>query len=273
MKRHIEPLLVAEPDEEIVDADHVIRMAGEGGPDDRGDTDRVLVDVGLDVLGPDRVLARLQGDDPRLDVEVAAELLPDDVHVASEDEVRPVGRLPLGLTPLAPLPLQRERAEHDRLGGALCPGPGGLARRIEQFGQHVDAALLDLGGHRILRVIDEVPKEVLVDHDAGLWLHPGGHERRQVSLWDPLHGQLLLKQPHRGNGGHGGLGDGGLGGALGEEGARGGDLDLLVEAGALGHRSLAAGGSPRARLNRLEFAKATEERKSERRRAVLTRIG
>jgi hypothetical protein len=36
---------------------------------------------------------------------------------------------------------------------------------------------------------------------------------------------------------------------------------------------LAAGGSPRARLNRLEFAKATEERKSERRRAVLTRIG
>jgi hypothetical protein len=124
--------------------------------------------VGLDVLGPDRELARLQGDDPRRDVEVPAELLPDDVHVAAEDEVRLVGRLSLGLTPLAPLPLQRERAEHDRLGGALRPGAGRLAGSVEQLGEHVDAALLDLGGHRILRVIDEVPKEVLVDHDTGL---------------------------------------------------------------------------------------------------------
>ena len=54
----------------------------------------LLVDVRLDVLGADRELVGLQRDDPRLDVEVAAELLPDDVDVAAEHEVRPVGRLP-----------------------------------------------------------------------------------------------------------------------------------------------------------------------------------
>ena len=67
---------------------------GERRAEHGGDADRVLVDVRLDVLGPDRVLVGLQRDDPRLDVEVAAELLPHDVHVAAEDEVRPVVSLP-----------------------------------------------------------------------------------------------------------------------------------------------------------------------------------
>ena len=66
----------------------VVGVAGERRAQHRGDADRVLVDVGLDVLGADRVLVGLQRDDPRLDVEVAAELLPHDVHVAAEDEVR-----------------------------------------------------------------------------------------------------------------------------------------------------------------------------------------
>jgi hypothetical protein len=61
---------------------------GERRAQNGGDTDGVLVDVRLHVLGADRVLARLERHDPRLDVEVAAELLPDHVHVAAEDEVR-----------------------------------------------------------------------------------------------------------------------------------------------------------------------------------------
>ena len=67
----------------------VVAVAGERGAQHGGDADRVLVDVRLDVLGPDRVLVGLQRDDPRLDVEVAAELLPHDVHVAAEHQVRP----------------------------------------------------------------------------------------------------------------------------------------------------------------------------------------
>jgi hypothetical protein len=195
-------------------------VPGERGPDNRGDADRVLVQVRLDVIRADRVLARLERDDPRLYVEVAAELLPDDVHVAPENEVGAVDRLSGLLAPLAPLPLQGERAEHDRLRGALSAGAGGLSRRVEQLGQHPDAALLDLRRHRILGVVDEVPVQVLVDHRAGLGLHPGGDEGGQVSLGDPLHGEFLLDQPHRLDGGHRVLGDGPVGRTLGQEGAR-----------------------------------------------------
>jgi hypothetical protein len=71
---------------------------------------------GSDVIRPDHQLVLLERDDPRLDVEVAAELRPDDVDVAAEDQVR-LGRVLLGhLLPSAPLPLHRKRAEHDRLG-------------------------------------------------------------------------------------------------------------------------------------------------------------
>ena len=65
-------------------------MPGEGCAEHGSDADRVLIDVRLDVLGPDRVLVRLQRNDPGLDVEVTAEILPHDVHVSAEDEVRPV---------------------------------------------------------------------------------------------------------------------------------------------------------------------------------------
>src|SRR5687767_12480834 len=94
-------------------------MPGEGRAEDGCDADRVLVEVRLDVLWADRVLIGLERDDSGLDVEVAAELLPDDVDVAAKDEVRAVGRLAGSLAALAPVPLERERAEHDRLGRAL----------------------------------------------------------------------------------------------------------------------------------------------------------
>src|SRR4051794_38696561 len=55
---------------------NVVGVAGERRAQHGGDPDRVLVDVRLDVLGADRELLRLQGDDAQLDVEVAAELVP-----------------------------------------------------------------------------------------------------------------------------------------------------------------------------------------------------
>ena len=171
-------------------------------PEHRRDADRVLVDVGLDVLGADRVLVGLERDDPRLDVEVAAELLPDDVHVAAEDQIRLVGGLAGRLAPLAPLPLQRERAQHDRLRRALRTGARRLAGGVEEIREHPDAALLDLRGARVLGVVDEVAVEAVGDDLAGLRLHPGGDEGRQVALRDPIEDHLLADQPLGGQRGH-----------------------------------------------------------------------
>jgi hypothetical protein len=145
-------------------------------------------------LGTDRVLARLERDDARLDVEVAAELLPDDVHVAAEDQVGTRGGQPRGFAALPPLPFQRQRAQHDRLGGALGPGTGGLSGSVEQIRDDPDASLLDLGGPGILRVIDEVAVQVHRDQPLRLGLHPGGHERRQIAGRVSLDGQVLRHQ-------------------------------------------------------------------------------
>ena len=197
VQRDLEALLLAQPGQQRVDADDVVGVAGERRAEHGGDADRVLVDVRLDVLGANRELVALQRDDPRLDVEVAAELLPHDVHVAAEDEVRPVGRLLGRLAPLAPLPLQRQGAEHDRLRRTLRARAGRLARGVVEAGQHPDAALLDLGRLRILRVIDVVAMQVVSDHPLRLGLHPGGDERRQVAEGDAVEHHLLAHEPHR----------------------------------------------------------------------------
>ena len=154
------PALVLDPDEQVVDPDDVVLVTGEGRTEHGGDADGVLVDVRLDVIGADRVLAGLQRDDPRLDVEVPAELLPHDVHVAAEDEVRGRRGLACGLAALAPVPLQRKAAEHDRLRRPLGARTGRLARGMEEVGEHPDAALLDLGRPRVLGVVDEVAVQV-----------------------------------------------------------------------------------------------------------------
>ena len=196
MQRHVQALVPLEPGQQLVDAADVVHVAGERRAQHGGDADRVLVDVRLHVLGADRVLVLLQGDDPRLDVEVAAELLPDDVHVAAEHQVRPVDRRARRGAPLAPLPLQRQRAEHDRLGGALGARAGRLAGGVEEVGQHADAALLDLGRLRVLGVVDEVAVEVVGDQPLRLGLHPGGHEGGQVAHRVALELELLADQPH-----------------------------------------------------------------------------
>ena len=105
VQRDVEPLLVLELEQHLVDALDVVRMAREGGAEHGADADRVLVEMGMDVLGPDRELVGLQRDDPRLDVEVAAELVPYDVDVPAEDEVGLVDRQ-------APLCSRRSRHFH-----------------------------------------------------------------------------------------------------------------------------------------------------------------
>ena len=187
------PLLCLDVEQQLVDPDDVVHVTGERRAEDGGDADGVLVEVRRDVVRADRVLALGERDDPRLDVEVAAELLPHDVDVAAEDQVRLVGRQVGRLAALLPLPLQGQRAEHDRLGRALGAASGRLARRVEEVGEHPDAALLDLGGDRVLRVVDEVAVQVLGDDPLRLRLHPGGHERGEVALRVALHGEVLVR--------------------------------------------------------------------------------
>jgi hypothetical protein len=166
-ERHVEPAVVFEVHEQRVDPRDVVGMAGKRRAEHGRDPDCVLVHVGLDVVWADRVLVRGQGNDPGLDVEIAAELLPDDVDVAAEHEVGAVGGLAGGLAALAPFPLQRQGAQDDRLRRALSARAGRLTGGVEQVGDHPDASLLDHRRLRILGVVDEVAMEVLGDQPVG----------------------------------------------------------------------------------------------------------
>ena len=178
------------------------RVARERRAQHRRDADRVLIDMRLDILGADHVLIGLQRNDPRLDIEVATELLPHHMHVAAEHQIRPARVLARRLATLTPLPLQRQRPEHDRLRGALRARTRRLPRRMKQARQHPDAALLDLRRLRILRVIDEIAMQILGDDPLRLGLHPRRHKRRQIAHRDPVQHQLLTDQPHRVNRAH-----------------------------------------------------------------------
>ena len=46
---------------------------------------------------------------------------------------------------------------------------------------------------------------VVGDHPRGLWLHPGGHEGREVAHRQAVQHDLLADQAHRVLGGHSGL--------------------------------------------------------------------
>ena len=181
MDRNVEPSLALLDHEEVVDTDDVIGVPGEGRPQDSSYPDRVLVDMRFDVFRPDRVLVGLQRDDSRFDIEVTAKFLPYDVHVPAEDEVRTVRRLPGRFASFAPVPLQGQCTEHDRLGRPLGPSACGLRWRMEQVGEHPDAPLLELGGARVLGVIDEIAVQVVRDQPLGLGLHPGRYERREIA--------------------------------------------------------------------------------------------
>ena len=199
---HVEPALVLDPDQEVVDADDVVLVAGECGAQHGGDADRVLVDVRLDVLRPDRVLGGVEGHDAWLDVEVAAELLPDDVHIAAEHQVGTGGRQSSRLAAFPPVPLQGQAAQHDGFGRPLGAGPGRRARSVEEVGEHPDAALLDLRGPGVLGMVDEVSVQVAGDDLPCLRLHPCRHEGRQVAAGLALDREVLGDQSHRVRRGH-----------------------------------------------------------------------
>jgi hypothetical protein len=88
---------------------------------------------------------------------------------------------------------------------------------VEEVGQHPDTALLDLGGDRVLGVVDEVAVQVLGDDALRLGLHPRGDEGGQVALRVTFEVEVLAHQPQRVGGRHPALGEGRRRGSLGQE--------------------------------------------------------
>ena len=64
--------------------------------------------------------------------------------------------------------------------------------RVEQPGQHVDAAVVDFGRLRVLVRVDEVPAERLGHQHVGFWLHPGGDEAGEVERRVAVEVQLVV---------------------------------------------------------------------------------
>ena len=158
-----------------------LEIAAVGDAEGRHDADRVLVDALEHLLGVHEQTAAVHRDLAHLDVPVARELVPADLHRPA-DHVRLVGRLALGLHLRAPAPLHRHAAEHagfaraDRRRAERVGGVGA----VPQVGEHVDAARLELGRLRILVLVDHVLVDGEIHDLVDLGLLPGLAERRQV---------------------------------------------------------------------------------------------
>ena len=191
---HVDPGLVLERVERVADLLHGLVRAVEGRAEDRDDADRVLVAELHRLLRGEREASALHRDEAHLDVPVVRELLPADLDVDAHDEVRLVDRLALGRAPLLPAPLEREPAEHGGLAGAGRRAAGRRVgvRRVPEVGEDVHAARLDLGGLRVLVLVDHVLVEALGHELLGLRLHPRRHERGHVQPRVAVEHQLVV---------------------------------------------------------------------------------
>ena len=95
---------------------------------------------------------------------------------------------------LLPAPLEREPTEHRRLARAGGRASGRLVGigRVPETAEDVDAPHLDLGGLRVLVLVDHVLVEALGHQPLGLRLHPGADERRDVEARVAVEHQLVV---------------------------------------------------------------------------------
>ena len=148
-------------DKQIVDSLHILVLSRVGCTNNGADTDGVLVHQVHSFLWVDDISVRGTVDVSLLDIEVASRLLPADLDSRVHDDVRLREVLALRLTLVLPALLHGERAEHDGLGGANAGGAHGVvvvrvSGDVEHASNHVDAAVLDVGGDGVFLVVDEV---------------------------------------------------------------------------------------------------------------------
>lgn len=157
--------------QEVVDALDVLVVAGVSGAQDDGNANGVLVNQVHGLRGINGVPVGSAVDVLLLDLEVARGLFPADLHGGRHDDVWLVGGLALGLALELPAALHGQHAEHDGLGGADAGRADAVAAggSVEELADHVDAAVLDVGGLGVLLVVDEVFGEGLGHELLGLF--------------------------------------------------------------------------------------------------------
>ncbi len=207
--RDVPAVLGLDPVEFRCDLGDGLVVAGVGDADDGDDADGVLVDVLGELMGAQAGGVGLERDRAQFDVEVAGELLPADLDGPAH-QVGPVDGEALGLAAGAPAEFEGEAAEHGGLAGPGGGAAGGRTadRRVPQVGQDVDAAGLDLGGLRVLVLVDHVLVEALVHQPVYAVVGPGGAEGGQVlgrvaveeelvaeQLVDHLGGRVIVGHP------------------------------------------------------------------------------
>jgi hypothetical protein len=94
-----------------------VKFASESRPENGNHAYRVLIARGHGIFCGYRVATVRYRDVFGFYIPVFAELLPDDLHVCSQNKVRPVRRLALHRALLAPGPFHCQPAQHDGLTG------------------------------------------------------------------------------------------------------------------------------------------------------------
>ena len=201
VQRHVPAGLLVELLQHRVELLDGLELSGVRRAENTHDGDRVLVDqrLGLGHANHGALVRHVNA--AQLDVEVARELVPDDLHVGPRHDVRLVGRLALGSAAGAPVPLERESGQHHGLRRADGRGTDrGLSRGIgiEEVGDDRDAAALKISGLRVLGCVNEIDGHRLHHQLARLRVHPGRHERREVEQGVAVERQIVMNDLVRG---------------------------------------------------------------------------
>ena len=177
--------------------------AGVGHAHDRDDADGVLVDVLLELEAVEHLVLLGDRHVARLDVPVVAELLPAHLHRAGEDEVGLLGRLARRAPCQLPAALERQPAEHARLGRPDRRGADRLPRRPASstataiiFQQRVSIAAV-CGYSSLSTMFLSAVSEY---SSVGVRVHPRPDERREVQPRVAVEHRLVVDDLVRGLG-------------------------------------------------------------------------
>jgi hypothetical protein len=157
------------------------------------DADRVLVTALEHFLGSHQQTFAFERNLAQLDVPIAGELVPADLHRAG-NQIRLVDRLAGGFSLALPAPLHGHTTKHRRFARTGRRAADGVRRRrrVPEIGEHMHAAGLDFGGLRVLVLVDHVLVHALIHQLMDFGLGPGLTEGRQVLPRVAVEHQLVM---------------------------------------------------------------------------------